>query len=670
MTDLLDRIKAAFADRYRIEHELAGGGMAVGYLAHDQQLDRPVVLKVIRPDLAASLDAEQLFKEIRAARLTHPNIGTPSSGGRTGGLLFYVTPFVEGESLRDRLDREARIPPKEAVEIGSQIAMALDHAHRKGIVHRDIRPENILLREGQWLLADFGVARAVRKAAGEQLTERALSPDKPYYMSPEQALGDEVDERSDLYSFGAMLFEMVTGEKPFEGEKARDVVTQHVANQVREPREVEPTVPEWMSDLIVRCMGKTPEDRPKTATEVLKALQIGGASLESGTEESELEDLGVGKIVQGAGWDFDEDVAPDVKPPPQPVYDLGAATPKPPPPSPSSDAEVTPGAPPQPEPSGTGGDIVPGAWMDMSQMAAPAESAPEQHVEQRDTEAAGEESPPAAAVPEPGEKSAEPAEVVAAEDGAVEPRAPAEESLAPIPLPPVSKWEPVLRALTKSYDYGPELFVRMARKRVTWYYIGGGVGVILFWLAVKALFFGPPNLHWQFIRNTLIEPVEIQVDGQVVQTLEPRQQDSMVLPRDRPIEVSWRLMRPLQAGSQPMGEEFWEVLSSGRRRGEDVRSVISGVTPDRAMFAPLITNGTRGELVALINPGTPRELRCNCVIPPNSRDVRIGYYPLLENTTIRFFDARRPYAGRYEEIGDIFGRVDSLSGAVRLTVER
>lgn len=291
--------------------------------------------------------------------------------------------------------------------------------------------------------------------------------------------------------------------------------------------------------------------------------------------------------------------------------------------------------------------------MDMDQMAPAAKSAPEQPVDESESEDA-----------------AEPSAVVAAEDGAVEAGTPVEAGLAPIPMPAASKWEPVRRALTKSYDYGPELLVRIARQRKTWYYVGGGVGVILFWLAVKALFFGPPNLHWQFIRNTLIEPVEIQVDGQVVQTLEPRQQDSMVLPRDRPIEVSWRLMRPLQAGSQPMGEEFWEVLTSGRRRGGNARSVISGVTPDRAMFAPLITNGTRRELVALINPGTPGELRCNCVIPPNSRDVRIGYYPLLENSTIHFYDARQPYAGRHQEIGDIFARVDSLSGAVRLTVER
>jgi hypothetical protein len=233
----------------------------------------------------------------------------------------------------------------------------------------------------------------------------------------------------------------------------------------------------------------------------------------------------------------------------------------------------------------------------------------------------------------------------------------------------VSKQELARRLLIKSYDYGPELLVRLARRRVTWYYVAGGVGVVLFWLAVNSLFFGPPNLHWQFVTNRLVEPVDILVDGRIVQTLQPGQQDSMLLPKGRPIEVSWQLIRPWQGGQQ-VGEEFLAVLSSGTRRGEDTRSVITGVTPDRAMFAPRITNHTSRELVALINPGTPVELRCNCVIPPHSRDVHIGYYPLLENSTIRFFDARRAYSGRYQEIGDIAARVDTLSGSVSLAIER
>lgn len=280
-------------------------------------------------------------------------------------------------------------------------------------------------------------------------------------------------------------------------------------------------------------------------------------------------------------------------------------------------------------------------------------------------------SPAASAPPPTTAESAEPSEVVAATDDVVETETPIEAELAePAPVEEVSKSD-LDRLLMRLYGYGPELLIQLARQRETWYYVAGGVGVVLgvvlLWLAVKSVFFGPPNLHYQFTRNALVEPVQILVDGQVVRTLQPGQQDSMVLPKGRPIEVSWRLIRPRQ-GREQMGQEFSAVLSTGTRRGKDTHSVITGVTPDRAMFAPRITNRTNRELVALINPGTPAETRCNCVIPSSSRDLHVGYYPLLENSTIQFFDARRAYSGRYQEIGDISGRVDTLSGSVGLTV--
>ena len=658
MTDFLDRLKTALADRYRIQRELDSGGIATAYLAHDQKRDRPATINVFRPDLAASLEAGLFLQGmVEAAELDHPGILAPYDSGNVDGLLYYVMPFVEGESLRERLEREVRLSPEEALEIGSQVAAALDHAHRRGIVHRAIRPENILLREGQWVVADFGVARSVRMAAGERLTERALSPGKPYYISPEQALGDEVDERSDLYSFGAMLYEMVTGERPFEGEKAREIVSQHIATPVRYPREVQPDVPDWMSDVIVRCLEKSPDDRFERAAEVLEALQTGGESLESDGEESATgDDLGVGEIVQGAGWDFDDMLGPDVKPPPQQVYEVGPVEESAPAPKPAAPK------PPPPEPIGPGADLIPGAFLEMDQMAPAAKPAPEPPVDETDGADVVGAAAPTAAAPPPHEPPPAPEErpAASAEPSKVAGR---------VPRAVVSSAESVRRLLVRSYDYGPELLVRIARQRKTWYYVGGGVGVVLFWLAVKALFFGPPNLHWQFITNSLVEPVQILVDGRVVQTLHPGQRDSLVLPRGRPIDVSWQLIRPRQ-GQQEMGEEFWDVLTSGRRRGKDVRSVITGVTSDRVMFAPRITNRTNRELVAQINPGTPWELRCNCVIPPSSRDVPIGYYPLLENSTIRFFDARRAYSGQYQEIGDISGRVDAVSGSVGVTVER
>ncbi|NIM51270.1 MAG: protein kinase [Gemmatimonadales bacterium] len=650
MADLLDRIEAALADRYRIERELDSDGMALVYLAHDQKLDHSVLLKVLRPDLAASVGVERFVGEIEvAAQLTHPNILAPYDCGEADGLLYYVTECVEGESLRRLLRRKKRLPTEDAVEIASHVAAALDHAHGQGVVHRDIRPENILLPVGQAVVADFGVARAVRMAGGEQITEMVFSKAKPHYISPEQVLGDEVDARSDLYSLGATLFEVVTGEKPFEGETAQQIVGQHIAKPVREPREVEPDVPAWMSDLIVRCLQKEPNDRFQSAAEVLDALETGGASLEStvprsGTEE----DIGVPKIVQGAGWEFDEVLTPEVKPPPQPVYDVGPV-------------EQTAPAPTPPEPATPGGDLILGAWVEMAQ-PEPAAAAPPPPSE------------PPATPEEPPAESAELSEVADSTRDVVEAETPIDaEPAEPAPEEEVTQPRRVPPWLMQLYGMGPELLVRLSRQRETWYYVGGGsglvLGVVLVWLAVKSLFFGPPSLHYQFVRNALVEPVQILVDGQTVHFLQPGEQDSLLLPQNRPIEVAWRLIRPRQ-GRQEMGEEFEVVLSTGRRRGEDARSVITGVTADRAMFAPRITNRTNRDLVALVNAGLPMELRCNCVIPSGSRDLHIGYYPLFESSAIRFFDARRPYSGEYQEIGDISGRVDTLSGSVNLTVER
>jgi hypothetical protein len=188
-------------------------------------------------------------------------------------------------------------------------------------------------------------------------------------------------------------------------------------------------------------------------------------------------------------------------------------------------------------------------------------------------------------------------------------------------------------------------------------------------LAVNAIFFRAPTVHYQFVTNHLVEPVHVLIDGQMVHTVEAGQQDSLILPRDRPVEVAWRLARPRQ-GRQQMGEEFEVVLSSGARSGNETRSSVTAVASDRAMFAPLVTNRTNRELVALVNPRTSAELRCNCTIPPNSQGVRIGYYPLLENSAVRFFAARRPYTGQFLEAGDFSARVDTLSGSVTITIER
>ncbi len=209
MTDL-DRLTAALSDRYTIEQEVGAGGMATVYLAHDVKHDRRVALKVLRPELAAVIGAERFLAEIKTtANLQHPHILPLFDSGEADSFLFYVMPFIEGESLRDRLEREKQLPVDEAVGLASDVAGALDYAHRHDVIHRDIKPENILLHDGQALVADFGIALAASKAGGTRMTETGMSLGTPHYMSPEQAMGErELDARSDVYALGCVLYEM------------------------------------------------------------------------------------------------------------------------------------------------------------------------------------------------------------------------------------------------------------------------------------------------------------------------------------------------------------------------------------------------------------------------------------------------------------------------------
>jgi eukaryotic-like serine/threonine-protein kinase len=214
-----DQLQAGLAERYVLERELGRGGMATVYLARDLRHDRPVALKVLHPELAHALGPERFRREVEiAARLQHPHILPVHDSGEAAGQLWYTMPYVEGESLRDRLEREPRLPLGAALEITRQAALALDYAHRHGVVHRDVKPENILLSDGQALVADFGIAKAVGEVGGERLTGTGITVGTPAYMSPEQAGGDShVDGRSDLYSLGCVLYEMLAGEPPFPG---------------------------------------------------------------------------------------------------------------------------------------------------------------------------------------------------------------------------------------------------------------------------------------------------------------------------------------------------------------------------------------------------------------------------------------------------------------------
>ena len=235
MPELLGRLQSALADRYRLDRELGAGGMATVYLAEDVRHDRRVALKVLRPELAAVIGAERFLAEIKlTANLQHPHILPLFDSGEADGYLFYVMPFVEGETLRDRLNREKQLPVADAVRIATEVAAALDYAHRHGVVHRDIKPENILLHDGQALVADFGIALAASKAGGARMTETGMSLGTPHYMSPEQAMGErEITARSDVYALGAVLYEMLTGDPPFTGSTAQAVVARVVTESPR-----------------------------------------------------------------------------------------------------------------------------------------------------------------------------------------------------------------------------------------------------------------------------------------------------------------------------------------------------------------------------------------------------------------------------------------------------
>jgi serine/threonine protein kinase/Tol biopolymer transport system component len=275
VTDPTNRLSTALADRYVIERELGAGGMATVYLAHDVKHDRKVALKVLRPELSAILGAERFLAEIKTtANLQHPHILGLHDSGEADGLVFYVMPYVEGESLRDRLVREKQLPVDEAVRIAREVLGALDYAHRHGVVHRDIKPENILLHDGSALVADFGIALAVsRSDGGTRMTETGMSLGTPHYMSPEQAMGDrEITAKSDVYALGCVLYEMLTGEPPFVGPTAQAIVARVLTEEPRSLTVQRRTIPPHVEAAVRKALAKLPADRFGSAAEFAAAL--------------------------------------------------------------------------------------------------------------------------------------------------------------------------------------------------------------------------------------------------------------------------------------------------------------------------------------------------------------------------------------------------------------
>jgi len=281
MPDVLTGLEEGLRSRYAIERQLGEGGMAVVYLAKDERHERHVALKVLKPQLSHEIGAERFLREIKiAAGLTHPHILPLYDSGEAAGLLFYVMPNMEGQSLRERLDTERQLSLDEALRITQEVASALDYAHRHGVVHRDIKPENILLHDGSALVADFGIGKAA-SAAEANITQTGIAIGTPAYMSPEQASAEhDVDGRSDLYSLGCVLYEMLTGEQPFTGATAQAVITKRFLAPIPRVRAVR-DVPEPLDDALTRSLARTPVDRfPSTAefAAALREIQSGGAS--------------------------------------------------------------------------------------------------------------------------------------------------------------------------------------------------------------------------------------------------------------------------------------------------------------------------------------------------------------------------------------------------------
>src|SRR5688572_4173443 len=260
--------------RYEIEREIGRGGMATVFLARDVRHSRRVALKVLNPDLGAVLGAERFLAEIRVtANLQHPNLLPLFDSGEVDGYLFYVMPYVEGESLRHKLDHEKQLPVGEAVRIGVAVADALDYAHRQGVIHRDLKPENILLHEGQPLVADFGIALAVTKAGGGRITQTGLSLGTPHYMSPEQATGDRViDARTDIYSLGAVTYEMLVGEPPHTGATSQAIIARVLTEKPRAMRSTRASIPPHVEAAVQHALEKLPPDRFATAREFNEAI--------------------------------------------------------------------------------------------------------------------------------------------------------------------------------------------------------------------------------------------------------------------------------------------------------------------------------------------------------------------------------------------------------------
>jgi serine/threonine-protein kinase len=294
----IDRLRRPLADRYTIEREIGRGGMAVVYLAQDLKHGRQVAVKVLQPELASSLGSERFLREIEtAARLNHPHILPLHDSGEADGFLYYVMPYMESSSLRDQLDRESQLPVEDAVRIACEVAKGLDYAHEQAVVHRDIKPGNIMLSRGHAVIADFGIARAVSEAGGERVTKTGISLGSPIYMSPEQASGSEtVDGRADIYALGCVLYEMLAGEPPYSGKTAAALMARKSLDMAPSLRAMRDTVPPGVEQAVAKTLAKVPADRFATAGEFAETLTT---AMSAKDQEAAAAGAGRGTVTRG-----------------------------------------------------------------------------------------------------------------------------------------------------------------------------------------------------------------------------------------------------------------------------------------------------------------------------------------------------------------------------------
>jgi serine/threonine-protein kinase len=307
--DLSDHLQSALGSAYRLERELGGGGMSRIFVATETALRRRVVIKVLRPELAAEVDAERFHREIQlAARLQHPHLVPVLSAGDARGLLYYTMPFMEGESLRHRLERDGPLPIADVIGLLREVADALSYAHRQGVIHRDLKPANILLEEGHALITDFGIAKALSTATTgdghrDKLTLSGMIAGTPVYMAPEQAAGDQVDGRTDLYALGCLAYELLAGRPPFVGASAQALIGAHIAERPEPVTGRRVGVPRALGTLVMRLLEKRPADRPQSAEEVLRDLEAAGRDRRTASRLPRRVMLAVaGLAVAAAGW--------------------------------------------------------------------------------------------------------------------------------------------------------------------------------------------------------------------------------------------------------------------------------------------------------------------------------------------------------------------------------